>query len=119
MLLANEKNPFTVIGAIIVLLLILVPYYVFKYSKAHKSQKQIEKEMASRKFIGSFKIKITGVRGYKWILELNQVFARDRNIYPVFDNKNKIITIHYEEEVNKNAIRNLLIKIGYMAEIIE
>ncbi|UKI50558.1 MAG: hypothetical protein L6U99_03970 [Clostridium sp.] len=47
-------------------------------------------------------------------------FARDRNIYPVFDNKNKIITIHYEEEVNKKMqLEIFLIKIGYMAEIME
>lgn len=110
---------FGIVGLIIVIVLLFTPYMLFRYSQTHKSQKRIDKEMKDRDFIGSFKLKFVGVRGSRWISEVRMLIERDKRLYPVFDYKDKIVTVYYEEEVDQKGLRNLLLKIGYSVEIVK
>lgn len=112
------SDNFGTIGTIIVIILILGPYLFFRYAETHKSKDKIAKEKSKYNFIGSFQFKFSNVRGSRWVKEVTQLIMRERSCYPEFDLKTKIVTVHYEQEIDKKGLRNLLIKIGYVVEIV-
>lgn len=118
MFLGLTEN-FGTIGLLVMIVIFLFPYLLVKYNGVYKSEEKIKREMEKYNFIGSFKMKISGVYGIRWIKEVRSIIEKNRSCYAVIDSKNKLITVYYEENINQQSIRNLLIKIGYLVEIVK